>query len=248
MRASVARTAAPAPSSSPARPTQTSPTQPGRAARKAPGPPDRSRSLAEGRPGAPAATGRGRSEERRIFLCNLKGCLLYSNNVERAEPGADASHPRWADEERHLNSHIQQLCARLKTATLSGSDCGRAQDRSTGEVRSIQVGPCTFRLRALLLNPATGGEPMVLILVDRVGGAKPVQLDLAHLQGAYNLTNRELEVLEWVRKGASYKEMAQGLGISPHTIRDHILKMKLKFQADSKCGIMARLIEESCHL
>ncbi len=111
----------------------------------------------------------------------------------------------------------------------------------------MRRGSCLHHVRGLLLEPATAGEPLILVVVDTTSEPKRTPLDLTYLKNAYNLTSREIEVLDYVRQGASYKEMAQELGISPHTIRDHILKLKLKFQAVSRCGIMARLIEENCH-
>lgn len=190
--------------------------------------------------------GRARAEERRIFLFTLKGQLLYAD-AERAEPGSSAGRPE-SSGDRDLRPHLQQLCSRLRALALPRSGPGRPQAHPAGEAVVVKVGPAGVRLRGLLLDPAGGaGEPAVLIVADGPGTDRQPLCDAAYLKQAYNLTQREMEVLEWVRRGASYKEMANALGISPHTIRDHILKMKLKFQADSKCGIMARLIEETCH-
>lgn len=209
--------------------------------------PDRSPSPADRSSDRLDRTGCGRAEERRIFLYNLKGHLLYASHRDLAAYGPGASSQR-QPKDRFLKPHIQQLCSRLKTVALSRSDRGRARRRFGPEAVSVQVGPSAYRLHGLLLDPETATEPLVLIVVDVAATGKQAQHDLAYLKHLYNLTRREVEVLEWVRKGTSYKEMAQGLGISPHTIRDHILKLKLKFQADSKCGIMARLLAENCLL
>lgn len=209
----------------------------------APPPPPPAPSLSDPRP--LGGIGRGRAEERRIFLFNLKGQILYAD-AERLEPGSSAGRPE-SSGDRDLKPHLQQFCSRLRALALSRPGPGRPQAHPPGEAAVVKVGSATVRLRGLLLDPAGGaGEPLILVVADGPGADRQPLCDATYLKQTYNLTQRELEVLEWVRRGASYKEMANALGISPHTIRDHILKMKLKFQADSKCGIMARLIEETC--
>lgn len=188
--------------------------------------------------------GRTRADVRRIFMLSLKGQMLYSG-AEPAQSGPPE--PLGAHD---LKPHLQHLCSRLRTIALSRPGPGRPQAQPLqppGEAAVVKVGSASVRLRGLLLDPAAGtGEPSILIVADSPSADRQPSCDAAYLKQTYNLTQREMEVLEWVRRGASYKEMANALGISPHTIRDHILKMKLKFQADSKCGIMARLIEETC--
>ncbi len=48
------------------------------------------------------------------------------------------------------------------------------------------------------------------------------------------LSHRELEVLELLAQGLSYKECAHSLTVSPHTVHDHVKKIYGKLQVHNK--------------
>lgn len=50
----------------------------------------------------------------------------------------------------------------------------------------------------------------------------------------YILSHREKEVLSCIEKGLSYKETADKLNVSPHTVHSHIKKIYEKLQAKSR--------------
>lgn len=76
-----------------------------------------------------------------------------------------------------------------------------------------------------------GGAPMSPKIARKViremqlpGGGEPNQ----------PLSQRERDILSGLVMGRSYKEMAQALGISPHTIHSHIKNIYEKLQATSR--------------
>lgn len=48
------------------------------------------------------------------------------------------------------------------------------------------------------------------------------------------LTEREMAIARGVMRGASNKEIAAELGISPHTVRDHVSRLLAKFDVPSR--------------
>jgi DNA-binding NarL/FixJ family response regulator len=56
----------------------------------------------------------------------------------------------------------------------------------------------------------------------------------------YGLSAREEEILDELVRGASYKEMADRLGISVHTVNNHIRKIYEKMQVHSRGEAMAK--------
>ncbi len=48
------------------------------------------------------------------------------------------------------------------------------------------------------------------------------------------LTDRELEILQWVAKGASNKEIADGLVISEGTVKNHLTKILTKLDVKDR--------------
>ena len=51
---------------------------------------------------------------------------------------------------------------------------------------------------------------------------------------ALGLTRREREILEHLAKGASNKEIARSLGVSPNTIKTHVASLYLKLEVSGR--------------
>ena len=83
--------------------------------------------------------------------------------------------------------------------------------------------PCTLtaelggRLLMLALQQRTGDDD-VLIEMREVSDAAVVQT----LMQACNLTLREAEVLYWVAKGKTNRDIGDILGASPATVKNHL--------------------------
>jgi DNA-binding NarL/FixJ family response regulator len=77
-----------------------------------------------------------------------------------------------------------------------------------------------------------GGSPMSGQIARKVVGA--FQQDVAYVDAKENLSDREREVLQWLSKGFSYKEIAQKLFISIETVRTHIRNIYEKLHAGNK--------------
>lgn len=78
-----------------------------------------------------------------------------------------------------------------------------------------------------------GGSPMSATIARKL-----VTIFQEQPKGTNNeasvLTNRERDVLECLAKGMLYKEIAEQLGISFHTVRQHIRKMYEKLHVQNK--------------
>jgi DNA-binding CsgD family transcriptional regulator len=61
---------------------------------------------------------------------------------------------------------------------------------------------------------------------------------------AYRVTAREHEVLQFLARGLTTAEMAQQLGISPHTVRDHIKALFAKVGVRSRTELVARIFAD----
>jgi DNA-binding CsgD family transcriptional regulator len=69
--------------------------------------------------------------------------------------------------------------------------------------------------------------------------------DLAPLIAlAYRVTAREQEVLQFIARGLTTAEMAQHLGISQHTVRDHIKALFAKVGVRSRTELVARIFAD----
>jgi DNA-binding CsgD family transcriptional regulator len=67
------------------------------------------------------------------------------------------------------------------------------------------------------------------------------KIDLASIAQVYNLTERELEIIEHISQGLSNREIAHKLYISSHTVRTHIDNIFNKLNVSSRMAILHKL-------
>ena len=77
-----------------------------------------------------------------------------------------------------------------------------------------------------------GGSPMSSQIARKVVNA--FQQEVTYMDAKENLSDREKEVLQWLSKGFSYKEIAQELFISIETVRTHIRNIYDKLHVGNK--------------
>jgi len=58
-----------------------------------------------------------------------------------------------------------------------------------------------------------------------------------------NLTPRELDILQWLVEGYSYKRIAEKLFISPLTVQSHIKRVYEKLQVHSKSAAVSKALK-----
>jgi len=91
--------------------------------------------------------------------------------------------------------------------------------------------------------------PHLHLALGRIGGDASIEQQPVEVAAGGVLSEREVQVLEWVRAGKTNQEIAQILDISPLTIKNHVqsilrkLKVTNRTQAVAR-GIAARLIPE----
>ena len=83
-----------------------------------------------------------------------------------------------------------------------------------------------------------GGSPMSNEIARKVVNA--FHQDITYVDAKEKLTDREKDVLQWVSKGFSYKEVAQKLFISVETVRTHVRNIYEKLQAGNKIDALRK--------
>ena len=96
------------------------------------------------------------------------------------------------------------------------------------ELRSVMAGgaPLSAGVARTVLN----------LLRRQAGGQRP--------QEAFDLTEREREVLQGLVEGLAYKEVAHHLGISHDTVRSHVRGVYAKLQVHSVAEAVSRAIRD----
>jgi two-component system NarL family response regulator len=82
-----------------------------------------------------------------------------------------------------------------------------------------------------------GGSPMSPKIARKVILELQPQTDDHQADG---LSPREKDILNGIALGKSYKEMAQALGLSPHTVHTHVKNVYQKLQAASRAEALSK--------
>jgi len=126
-----------------------------------------------------------------------------------------------------------------------------AYDNTDAIFRSLEAGACGY-----LHKPATGRE-LVAAAKDVMSGASPMSGKIARLviqafkkplpatpsPDESELTVREKEVLHLLLDGLLYKEIAERMGVSTHTVNFHIQKIYHKLHCRSRAQVIARFLK-----
>jgi len=93
------------------------------------------------------------------------------------------------------------------------------------------------------LPPVSSLPDTVLVLLQPVGSEPTVRIDA--FCSAYSLSPREKEVVRLLTEGLTTLAMAERLGISPHTVRDHLKNLYRKTGTSSRSellGLASRIL------
>ena len=105
-----------------------------------------------------------------------------------------------------------------------------------------------------LLKPASGEKILEAVDTALRGGA-PMNAFIARNvlrmftqharpRGDYGLSDREREILHLLLEERSQKQIAQALGLSPHTVDTHLRNIYAKLHVHSRSGAVAKAIQE----
>ena len=114
---------------------------------------------------------------------------------------------------------------------------------------ALKAGACGYLLKRTppakiadaIIQVRAGGSPMSLPVARQVVSffhARPPSKELSAL------TEREHEVLDRLAAGERYQEIADGLGISIHTIRAHLRKVYEKLHVHSRTEAVLKFLDQ----
>ncbi|NNH74986.1 helix-turn-helix transcriptional regulator [Nocardia uniformis] len=121
------------------------------------------------------------------------------------------------------------------------STAGRA--RLTGGSARIRIRATTGRwlvCHASCLRDGAGRGGSTALVIEP---AKPSEI-AALVVAAYELTRRELDVIDLIARGLPTGEIAERLYLSPHTVRDHVKAIFDKVGVTSRGELVAKLFTE----
>jgi len=138
----------------------------------------------------------------------------------------------------HLTKNADSLLESRVQALFEGAN-GSRQLKGNG---SLTSGRRRYQLRLFSVRSplANGFKPAVALLLER--NKKP-SIDLSNLPKRFRLTQREVETVEHLVRGLNTQQIAEGMGISPNTVKAFLRSIMMKMAADSRAGVIARILQ-----
>lgn len=108
--------------------------------------------------------------------------------------------------------------------------------RSDGPVdqhASLPIGPEDRALNISFVGRMGGDELLLRVAEESASG------DAEQLKERLNLTTREAEVLLWIARGKSNRDIGQILGMSPRTVNKHLEQIYIKLGVENRAAATA---------
>lgn len=165
-----------------------------------------------------------------IIILEPQGDYVYVNDRAR-DLAASFSAPK-------LGEVLQHMAAKVRDEAGGADQAGDAP-----MVISNEAG--IFALRPFMV-PKPDGTAVpsgVLILIEQISTRTAVDLEAS--VNEYGLTRRERDIVRLLFKGLCNKAIAQQLSIGPYTVKDHLKKIMVKLNVNSRIGIVSKLLKLS---
>jgi DNA-binding CsgD family transcriptional regulator len=138
---------------------------------------------------------------------------------------------------------VPSLEAILPSARFHLADLGR---RSSPSVIGFTSGRRRYHCRVFMLDAgdqsASRSQPRVLVMLERESSHAA---DIAHWSDEFQLTHRERETVEHLLRGLTSKEIAQVMGISPHTVKSFLRLVMTKVGTSTRAGLVAKIFDKA---
>jgi DNA-binding CsgD family transcriptional regulator len=146
---------------------------------------------------------------------------------------ATPSAQRWLQELAELHPPIASgaLVAGLASRLLDSHSAAGATMRLR-----LPDGWITLHAEPVTVSDAGTGGVAVIIEAAHPGRVLPLAM------AAFDLTDREAEITTWVLQGQNTKTISRGLGISQHTVQDHLKSVFAKVRVGSRGELSRQLV------
>ncbi len=168
-----------------------------------------------------------------LLLADSCGRPLHANAALRAllEGDPERERVRWA-----LNALVHAAVARLSRGR-TGGEAARAVEHE------VRTGRGTYRLSGGCAGTGEAGEAGIVVVSVR-HLAEEAPRPRGRVGGSFGLTPKESEVALLITRGLSNAEIAQRLGISPYTARNHAERVLSKLRVQRRAAVATVLLGE----
>jgi DNA-binding CsgD family transcriptional regulator len=173
-----------------------------------------------------------------ILIFDLKNRLHYCNKEAlQMIPGLRNASRKGKGWTIPVPLEISRLCRELKRRGE-----GDAQDPGADSHSTVlqSDGRPPYSMRAFFLGRDEKQKPThIMVLIEKI--AEKHATDFEKVRTEFQLSARELEVLQLICEGLANKEISERLFISVYTVKDHIKRIMRKMEVASRSQIITSL-------
>ena len=174
-----------------------------------------------------------------VIVLTHQGQLLYLNH-EATELCAEINQARLGQVARGvLPIEVVNMCHAIAEQITVVQDV-KAWEGTHIRLMIADMAPPMLLRGFGIPGPNDLHQARVLILMDRVVSREPVSISQAF--GRFQLTIRGRAVVKWLVQGLTNKEIAEQLGITEQTVKEHIQRLMRKTETTTRTGLLARLL------
>ena len=177
-----------------------------------------------------------------VIVLTHQGHLLYMN-PEATELCAEINQFRLGTVARGvLPTEVVDLCDELAKLMLAVTDAKEWESVHLRRVSDDHTHPMLLRGFGVP-GPGDVDQARIIVMLDRIASREPVAMSQACAR--FGLTPRGRAVVRCLAQGHTNKEIAEQLGITEQTVKEHIQRLMRKTKTATRTGMLARLLLES---
>jgi DNA-binding CsgD family transcriptional regulator len=174
-----------------------------------------------------------------VIVLTHQGQLLYLNH-EATELCAEINQARLGQVARGvLPVEVVNLCHAIAEQITVVQDV-KAWEGTHIRLLIADLAPPMLLRGFGIPGPNDLHQARVLVLLDRVVSREPVSISQAF--GRFQLSIRGRAVVKWLVQGLTNKEIAEQLGITEQTVKEHIQRLMRKTKTTTRTGLLAQLL------
>ncbi len=158
---------------------------------------------------------------RFLLAANRNGHILWC--TPQAAKRLRSALPNFESEGYRVSSEVQSWLG--KHANGEGAN--------TPESIALSIGGKPLKLRLSFIGQLSGDEYLLRLVEGELGGDEEV------IRGKLSLTAREAEVLLWITRGKSNRDVAEILSLSPRTVNKHLEQIYTKLGVENRTAAAA---------
>jgi DNA-binding CsgD family transcriptional regulator len=173
-----------------------------------------------------------------IIVLTHQGQLLYMNREADELCAVMIQADRGQAAKDVLPTEVINLCRNIADLMLVVTSVKDWENRHLRRVCEIFTHPVLLRGFGIP-GPVGDIQALIIIMLERIASRDPVPM--SQVSARFGLTRRGQDVVQYLAQGYTNKKIAQRIGITEQTVKEHMQRLMWKTKTTSRTELLARL-------